>query len=144
MGGQCAPGSRSRLAIVGSGEDIAPLIEVTEFRIDEDLRTSIELRLPDDDDDVGGGGGGETEGGGGGSYPRCCTPNIQIGSVLLSGVASLSSKYRTALSRWPFPCRAAVKSPIPPVLDLGELDGPLAPYDDDDDVAAAAAPDGPP
>lgn len=35
------------------------------------------------------------EGGGvgdGGSYPMCCTPRSQMGSVHLSGVASLSSR----------------------------------------------------
>lgn len=35
----------------------------------------------------------------GGSYPGCLTPKIQIGSIHLSGCASLSNKYLTALSR---------------------------------------------
>lgn len=48
--------------------------------------------------------------GDGGSYPGCCTPNNQIGSVHLSGVASLSNKYRIALSKCPFPCFATVSS----------------------------------
>lgn len=38
-------------------------------------------------------------GGGGGSYPGCCTPKSQMGSVHLSGVESLSRRYRMALSR---------------------------------------------
>jgi hypothetical protein len=48
--------------------------------------------------------------GDGGSYPGCCTPNNHIGSVHLSGIASLSNKYLIALSKWPFPCFATVSS----------------------------------
>jgi hypothetical protein len=40
-----------------------------------------------------------------------------MGSVHLSGVASLSSRYRTALSRCPLPCFAAVRSELP--FDFG-------------------------
>ena len=45
--------------------------------------------------------------GGGGSYPGCCTPRSQMGSVHLSGVESLSRMKRMARSRWPLPCFAA-------------------------------------
>lgn len=45
---------------------------------------------------------------GGGSYPECCTPRSQIGSVDLLGIESLSSKKRIARSRCPLPCFAAV------------------------------------
>jgi hypothetical protein len=58
--------------------------------------------------------------GGGGSYPGCCTPSNQIGSAHLSGVESLSRRYRIALSRCPLPCLAAVRRAF---LDFGdELD----------------------
>ena len=55
-----------------------------------------------------------------GSYPGCCTPSSHIGSVHLSGCASLSSKYRIALSRCPFPCFAAVSSALGP-LPFGDV-----------------------
>ena len=43
-----------------------------------------------------------------------------MGSGHLSGIASLSSRYRMALSIWPLPCRAAVRSAEP--LPFGETD----------------------
>jgi len=42
-----------------------------------------------------------------------------MGSVHLSGVASLSRRYLIALSKWPFPCFAAVRRAEGP-LPLGE------------------------
>lgn len=42
-----------------------------------------------------------------------------MGSVHWSGVESLSSKYRMALSRWPLPCFAAVSSAEPRVFGVG-------------------------
>ena len=44
-----------------------------------------------------------------------------MGSVHLSGVESLSRRYRIALSRWPLPCFAAVSSADD--LPLGEPEG---------------------
>jgi hypothetical protein len=54
---------------------------------------------------------------GGDSYPGCCTPSNQIGSVHLSGMESLSRRYRIALSRCPFPCLAAVRREFLPLGD---------------------------
>lgn len=65
--------------------------EVEERKLDE-RRESVELRLCGLLTMSGAGGGG-------GSYPGCWTPSNQIGSGHLSGVASLSRRYRMALSR---------------------------------------------
>jgi len=59
--------------------------------------------------------------GGGGSYPGCCTPNNQIGSVHLSGMESLSRRYRIALSRCPLPCLAAVRRAFLPLGDEADV-----------------------
>lgn len=62
-------------------------------------------------------GAAEGADGGGGSYPGCCTPSSHIGSAHLSGVESLSRMYRTALSRCPLPCFAAVRRAFLPFGD---------------------------
>ena len=46
-------------------------------------------RVEEDNECVGTTIGGDEDGG---SYPECCTPNNQIGSVHLSGVESLSRR----------------------------------------------------
>lgn len=42
-----------------------------------------------------------------------------MGSVDLSGTASLSRRYLMALSRWPFPCFAAMSRGLGPFAPLG-------------------------
>lgn len=54
----------------------------------------------------------------GGSYPGCWTPRSHIGSVHLSGTASLSNKYLIALSKWPLPCLATVRRALALLLGL--------------------------
>ena len=51
-----------------------------------------------------------------------------MGSVDLSGTASLSSRYLIALSKWPFPCFAAMSNALGPFPPLGRvgLGGPTA------------------
>jgi hypothetical protein len=66
-------------------------------------------------------GAPESADGGGGSYPGCCTPSSQIDSTHLSGVESLSRRYRIALSRWPLPCFAAVRRAFLPFGDALEV-----------------------
>lgn len=85
-----------------------------ESKDEVELRKSRELLRPWPWDEA------ENElGGGGGSHPLCSTPSIQIDSVHLSGVESLSKRYRTALSKWPFPLFAAVRRTLL-LLDDGE------------------------
>lgn len=70
-------------------------------------RKSLDVRL------LGEAGVETGSGRGAGSKPECDMPNSQIGSGHLSGVASLSSRYRIALSRCPLPCFAAVRREDP-------------------------------
>lgn len=77
----------------------------------DDWRRSWDLRLFGD---VGAEAGGDW---GAGSKPEWDIPSSQIGSGQRSGVASLSSRYLMALSRWPFPCLATVRSALDPLRD---------------------------